>query len=196
MTSDQLFRILILVTLAANATISIYFRRQADKQGGQLDPTGNRVLLFLRLGALVVLGPLIGFLINTDWMGWARYSSPDWLRWIGFALTTISIPGLYWLFSTIGKNISPTHATRENHQLITDGPYRFVRHPLYTVGFTIFLGIGLMATMWWLLLGLVILSVVIAWRTGREEENLLQKFGEEYRTYMKRTGRYLPKFVR
>lgn len=108
----------------------------------------------------------------------------------------ISIPGLVWLFSTIGENISPTHATRENHQLITDGPYRFVRHPLYTVGFTIFLGIGLMATMWWLQVGLVILSAVIAWRTGREEENLLHEFGEEYRTYMKRTGRYLPKLVR
>ena len=196
MTTDQQFRILILVTLAANAAISFYFRRQADKHGGQLAPTGNGVLLFLRLGALVVLGPLIGFLINTDWMGWARYSSPDWLRWFGFALTTISIPGLYWLFSTIGKNISPTHATRENHQLITNGPYRIVRHPLYTVGFTIFLGIGLMATMWWLQVGLVILSVVIAWRTGREEENLLQEFGEEYRTYKKRTGRYFPKLVR
>ncbi|MGI9518401.1 MAG: methyltransferase family protein [Pirellulaceae bacterium] len=196
MTSDQLFRILILVTLAANAAISIYFRRQADKQGGKLDPSGNRVLLFLRLGALVVLGPLIGFLINTDWMGWARYSSPDWLRWIGFALTTISIPCLYWLFSTIGKNISPTHATRESHQLITDGPYRFVRHPLYTVGFAIFLGIGLMATMWWLLVGLGILFVVIAWRTRREEENLLHEFGEKYRSYMNRTGRYLPKLFR
>lgn len=196
MTSDQLFRILILLTLATNATISIYFRRQADKQGGHLDPSGNRVLLILRLAALVVLGPLIGFCINTDWMGWARYPSPEWLRWFGFALTTISIPGLYWLFSTIGKNISPTDATRENHQLITNGPYRFVRHPLYTVGFTIFLGVGLMATMWWLLVGLVILSGVIAWRTGREEENLLREFGEEYRIYVKRTGRYLPKIVR
>lgn len=76
----------------------------------------------------------------------------------------------------------------QNHQLITDGPYRFVRHPLYTVGFATFLGIGLMATMWWLLVGLVILTGVIAWRTGREEENLLREFGEEYRTYMKRTG--------
>jgi protein-S-isoprenylcysteine O-methyltransferase Ste14 len=197
MTSDQLFRILILATFATSLGISIYFRRQADQQGGQLDPAGNRVLLFLRLAALVVLVPLIGFCINTDWMGWARYRSPEWLRWLGFLITTISIPGLYWLFSTIGINISPTDATRENHQLITDGPYRFVRHPLYTVGFATFLGIGLMATMWWLLVGLVILTGVIAWRTGREEENLLREFGEEYRTYMKRTGRYLPKlFVR
>lgn len=196
MTSDQLFRILILVTLGISIAISVCFRRQADKKGGQLDPSGNRVLLFLRLAALVVLVPLFGFLINTDWMGWARYRSPEWLRWLGFATATISIPGLYWLFSTIGMNISPTHATREDHQLITNGPYRFVRHPLYTVGFTLYLGVGLMASMWWLLAGLVILMVVLFWRTGREEENLVREFGEEYQTYMKRTGRYLPKLGR
>jgi protein-S-isoprenylcysteine O-methyltransferase Ste14 len=193
MASDQLFRILILITLGISIAISVYFRRQADKKGGQLDPSGNRVLLFLRLAALVVLVPLIGFLINTDSMDWARYRSPEWLRWIGFAFSTISIPALYWLFSTIGRNVSPTHATRDDHQLITDGPYRFVRHPLYTVGFTLFLGVGLMASMWWCLAGLLVLMVVLIWRTGIEEENLLREFGEQYRAYMTRTGRYLPK---
>lgn len=193
MTLDQQFRILILVTLFANLAVSVYFRRKADRQGGDLDPSGNRVLFFLRLAALVFLVPLIGFLININWMGWARYDSPEWLRWIGFGLATISIPGLYWLFSTIGNNISPTHSTREDHQLVTDGPYRFVRHPLYPIGFTFFLGISLMATMWWLQVGLVILGAVIVWRTGKEEENLLREFGEQYQTYMKRTGRYLPK---
>ena len=196
MSTDQLFRILVVLTLGTGLTISMYFRRQADRQGGRLDPKGNRFLLFVRLAALIVIGPLLLFLINPDWVAWARYKSPEWLRWLGFAFTVVSLPGLYWLFSSIGKNISPTHATRENHQLITTGPYRFVRHPLYTIGFTLFLGMGLMASMWWLIIGLVVLSFVIAWRTGREEENLLLEFGDSYRSYMKRTGRYLPKVIR
>ena len=196
MTQDQIFRVLILLTMGTSLSISIYFRRQADKQGGKLDPSGNRVLLTLRLAALIFVAPLIAFLINTDSVDWARYRSPVWLRWIGFTFSAISVPALYWLFSTIGKNISPTHATRKNHQLITDGPYRWVRHPLYTVGFILYLGVGWMATMWWLLFGLVVLMTVLIWRTGQEEENLLSEFGEEYQAYMSRTGRFLPKLAR
>ena len=196
MTSDELFRILIVLTLGVSLSISGYYRYQAGKHGGRLDPGGNRMLLILRIAAIAVLVPLIGFLIDTDSMNWARYRSPIWLRWVGFALTTISIPGLYWLFSTIGKNISPTHTTREAHQLITVGPYRYVRHPLYTVGFLIFLGIGLMASMWWFLIGLLILLAALIWRTGKEEDNLLREFGEEYQAYRQRTGRYFPRFGR
>ncbi len=182
--------------MVASFAISIYFRHQANKHGGQLDPSGNRVLLFLRLAALIVLVPLIGFLVDTDSMGWARYRSPLWLRWIGFAITTTSIPGLYWLFSTIGNNISPTHLTRDDHRLITDGPYRLIRHPLYMVGFAFYFGVGLMANMWWLLVGLTVLMLVLHRRTAIEEENLMRKFGAEYRAYVERTGRYLPKLFR
>ena len=193
LTSDQLFRLLIVATLAVNVAISGYFRRQAHKKGGQLDPSGDRVLLLLRLSALIVLLPLFAFLINVDWMGWARYDLPGWLRWAGFILSAGSTPVLFWLFATIGKNISPSHTTRDEHELVTDGPYRFIRHPLYTFGFLIFFGVGLMASMWWVLGALVILVIVVDRRTKLEEQHLIAQFGDEYKTYMTKTGRYLPK---
>ena len=196
MTTDQLFRLLILLSMGANFAISGYFRRKADQQGGQLDQSGNRVLIALRLIALTVLIPLIGFLINTTWMGWARFDAPLWMRWLGFVITMAMIPCIYWLFSTIGNNISPSHTTREDHQLITDGPYRYIRHPLYTFGFMAYIGVALMASMWWVLVGLVIACSAVAWRTPREEANLVVEFGEEYELYMRRTGRYLPRFGR
>jgi protein-S-isoprenylcysteine O-methyltransferase Ste14 len=101
---------------------------------------------------------------------------------------------IYWLFRSIGSGITPTSATRERHALVTSGPYRWVRHPLYTVGSSFFVAFGMMADNWFIA-GLGLLAfVLMAARTPAEEANLIGKFGDEYRVYMKRTGRYFPKF--
>ena len=101
---------------------------------------------------------------------------------------------IYWLFSSVGSGITPTSATREKHTLITSGPYRWVRHPLYTVGSSFFVSLGMMANNWFIA-GLGVLAfVLMAVRTPAEEANLIAKFGDEYRVYMEHTGRYLPKF--
>jgi protein-S-isoprenylcysteine O-methyltransferase Ste14 len=101
---------------------------------------------------------------------------------------------IYWLFSTIGNNISPVQTTRSDHQLITSGPYRWIRHPLYTFGSILFIALTVLTGLWWLAVGMGIALPLLAWRTPREEAHLLAKFGDEYRAYMDRTGRYLPRF--
>lgn len=193
MTTELPFRLLIVLLMGANLFVSGYYRRRADREGGTLDPGGNRVLLLLRVSTLVVVTPLLGYLIHPEWVAWARFEAPLWLRWLGVATTLATVPLVVWLFRTIGNNISPSHTTRENHALITTGPYRYMRHPLYTFGFFAWLGVGLAAAMWWLIAGLIILWGVLAWRTPQEEANLLEEFGESYRVYMSRTGRYLPR---
>ena len=62
---------------------------------------------------------------------------------LGVALSLACAAGIYWLFSSIGTGITPTSATRSEHKLVTRGPYRWVRHPLYTVGSTVFVAFGL-----------------------------------------------------
>ena len=101
---------------------------------------------------------------------------------------------IYWLFTSIGTGITPVSATRKEHKLVTHGIYRWVRHPLYTVGSSLYISFGLMADNWFIILLAVLTFIVMAIRTPKEEANLIEKFGDEYREYMKRTGRFLPKF--
>jgi protein-S-isoprenylcysteine O-methyltransferase Ste14 len=104
------------------------------------------------------------------------------------------IPAFYALFQAIGNNISPTEATRANHQLITSGPYRWIRHPLYTFGTIFVLALAVLTTLWWLALVFLPALLMLLWRVRYEEANLIARFGDEYRVYMQRTGRFLPKW--
>ena len=84
--------------------------------------------------------------------------------------------------------------TKREQQLVTFGPYYWVRHPLYTTGISLFVALGLMEASWFMLVmatvaALLILLLVIP----AEERGLVAKFGEEYRAYMRRTGRLLPR---
>jgi protein-S-isoprenylcysteine O-methyltransferase Ste14 len=108
-------------------------------------------------------------------------------------LALLMVGGIYWLFSAIGANISPIETTRRGHQLVTAGPYRWIRHPLYTFASLFFLALALLTGLWWLVGGMLVVLPILAWRTPREEAHLLAHFGDEYRVYMQRTGRYLPR---
>jgi protein-S-isoprenylcysteine O-methyltransferase Ste14 len=77
--------------------------------------------------------------------------------------------------------------------LITSGPYQIIRHPIYTA-FLLILGSTLLISANWLIglawIGMTALEV--ASRIGFEEQLMLEYFGEQYREYMKRTGKLLP----
>jgi protein-S-isoprenylcysteine O-methyltransferase Ste14 len=194
MTNELIFRLLTLLLFVVILSISIYFRHRAERQGGQLNQReGQRLLLPLRLLGLAGLLPLIGYLVNPEWVSWARFDLPGWVRWVAALVAFGTIPALYTVFATIGNNISPTEATRVGHQLITTGPYRWIRHPLYTFGAFFFLALSVLTTLWWpaLFLGLGLFGLI--WRVRFEEANLIARFGDEYRAYMQRTGRFLPK---
>jgi protein-S-isoprenylcysteine O-methyltransferase Ste14 len=194
MNIDSIFRLLTIIYLVAGFGVSGYYRRKADQEGGELDKSeGQGLLVFLRLFFLLVILPLFGYLINPAWVEWARLPLPLWLRWTGAAVGAATIPFIVWVFRSIGQNISPTQTTRESHVLITHGPYRWIRHPLYTGGFVFYLSLSVMTSMWWLAAGLLMGMVAIGLRTPREEEKLVEFFGEEYREYMEQTGRYFPR---
>ena len=98
----------------------------------------------------------------------------------------------YWIFSTLGTNVTPTVVTRQAHTLVTSGPYRWVRHPLYSMGAIAFFGFALVADNWSIALLGALTFLILAIRTRKEEANLIQRFGDQYRTYMKHTGRFIP----
>lgn len=194
--NENVFRILAGVILFTGICISTYHRRKADKDTGEKisrSADGTPIMLVIRVFGLIMWMSPIVYLINPNLMAWAKIGMPDTARWIGVVIGALCTMGIYWLFSSIGSGISPTSATRKEHQLSTSGPYRWVRHPLYTIGASFYISFGLMADNWFIALMGVISFIVMAIRTPKEEANLIEKFGDQYRKYMKHTGRFFPK---
>ena len=195
MTNETTFRILAGIVFITMFAVSIYYRSRADREGGELDKSqGQDFLKVIRLIALLILLPLFAYFINPDWVSWARFVLPDWVRWTAVVFAFALIPVFVWIFRSIGTGISPTEATRQSHQLVTHGPYLYVRHPLYTAGVLVYLALTAITAMWWIAATMLpVVAVLMIYRTPKEEANLIAEFGDHYRQYMAQTGRYLPK---
>jgi len=194
--NENIFRTLAAVILFTSIGISSYFRRKADKDTGEKisrKVDGSTLMTIIKVGGLILwLSPLV-YLLNPLWMAWSKIGLPDSVRWLSVGIGIVCIGLIYWLFSSIGSGISPTSATRKQHTLVTSGPYHWVRHPLYTVGSSMFISFGMIADNWFIAVLGVLAFIAMAIRTPKEEANLIEKFGDEYREYMKRTGRFLPR---
>jgi protein-S-isoprenylcysteine O-methyltransferase Ste14 len=194
--SENVFRIAAGLCFGAGLAISGYVRRKADRETGERvarSADGGPMLIAIRIGGLLLwLSPLV-YLLNPEWMAWSRAGLPSWVRWVGVAIGAACTGLISWLLSSIGSGITPTGATRTAHALATSGPYRWVRHPLYTVGATFFVSFGMMADSWFIAMLGGLAFALMALRVPAEEANLIAKFGDEYRRYMERTGRYLPR---
>ena len=194
--NENIFRILAALVLFTGMGISTYFRLKADKETGEKisrKVDGSAMMNIIRFGGLILwLSPLV-YLINPNWMNWSKIGLPESIRWLGVGIGVLCTFGIYWLFSSIGSGITPTSATRKEHKLVTRGIYRWIRHPLYTIGSSFIVSFGMMADNWFITAFGILAFILMASRTPKEESNLVEKFGDEYREYMKRTGRYLPR---
>ena len=194
MQAELIFRLITFFVLVAAASIGVTFRLRAERKGGAMRTSeGQRLVVLLRLLGLLVLAPLVGYLIYPPMMSWARMGLPDGIRLLAAAIALGLVPIFYWIFSSIGDNISPTQATRQHHQLVTHGPYRWVRHPLYSVGFVLILALTLLTDLWWIAVAMLPPLVILLWRTPVEEARLTETFGDAYRAYMQQTGRFWPR---
>jgi protein-S-isoprenylcysteine O-methyltransferase Ste14 len=191
-----MFRWFALVSLVGCLGISTYYRRRARVEGETIPRGRERPLLIAgrALGALPMFGGMFTYLVNPRWMQWASLETPLWTRWVGVGLGLLAVPAAYWVFSSLGRNVSETVLTKAHHELVTHGPYRWIRHPLYAMGASLFLAVGLMAANWFILLFAVIAFIAIPLVViPMEERALLAKFGDDYRDYMQRTGGMVPR---
>jgi len=194
--NENIFRILATLILFTGTGISTYFRLKADKETGEkisrkID--GSAMMNIIRIGGLILwISPFV-YLINPIWMNWSKTGLPESIRWLGVGIGILCVIGIYWLFSSIGSGITPTSATRKEHKLVTRGIYHWIRHPLYTIGSTFIISFGITADNWFITAFGILAFILMAVRTPKEEANLIEKFGDEYREYMKHTGRFLPR---
>ncbi len=174
-----------------------YHRIRAEKRGGHVslgnDPRWFWIVVFPALLAFM-LGTF-AFLINPGWLNFTKIPMPDYLRLLGIPLGLLTLILNGWMFRHLGDNVTKTSMPRENASLVTTGPYRWIRHPMYSFGGLLFLSFTLLASSWLIALGGSVALVMIAFRARLEEQRLIGKFGDAYRNYMKRTGRFLPRIA-
>ena len=128
-------------------------------------------------------------------MAWAAMPLPLWARWTGVVLLVVAIAFLQWTLTSLGRNLTDTVVTRRDATLVTHGPYRWVRHPFYDAMALVILALSMIAANWFFLLTGSLVFLLLAVRSGREEARLEARFGEAYRAYVKRTGRFLPNLI-
>ena len=174
-----------------------YFQAKAMKLSGEARKfreskrkMATMIFLFL-VAQLWVIGSFI-YIFYPSAMAWTRFPIPAWIRWSGVIITVV---GMALEFSTqlnLGKNYSTTLHISEGQSLVTSGPYRYVRHPMYTALIMVGVGIGILSTSWYFLIPFIATGIVVAFRIRREEEAMIEKFGDEYIQYAQVTGRFFP----
>jgi protein-S-isoprenylcysteine O-methyltransferase Ste14 len=141
---------------------------------------------------LGMVGLLVLYAIRPEGASWLYAPLPGWLQWFGVSLGLIALDVQVWVHYTLQAHWSTQADSGAGNVLITDGPYRWVRHPMYAGLMLLFIALALVSAFWpFLLLGA--LSVPMFHHTaGKEEALMAGRFGDVYRDYMKRTGRFLP----
>ena len=200
MSTELFFRAAFWVLVGLTIAMRSWFAIRAKQAGEQLLPDRAsiaregwvlfylRVAIFILLVALVVLGFVHPFHSRLP-------VSAGW-RWLGLGLSTAALALWFWTHLTLGRLWSAKLRLREDHQLRVSGPYTLVRHPMYTAIVVWAAGLGLLVANRLPLLFAALAAIVFVGRAPREEQMMIEQFGDEYRAYRKSSGRFLPKIVR
>ncbi|NNE36440.1 MAG: isoprenylcysteine carboxylmethyltransferase family protein [Rhodothermales bacterium] len=177
--------------------ISMVFRRKARRSSGTIERAseGAPLIIIRIVFASLLYLPILAYMIQPEWMSWASVTLPGWLRFVGIGIGIVNLPFVYSVFKSIGSNISETVLTKDTHELVTTGPYRFIRHPLYAASSVGLIGFSLITANWFIAgMSTVAIVVVLYVVIPKEETHLVDFFGERYETYRTGTGRLLPRF--
>ncbi len=200
MTAESIFRVAFWVLFGGVLVMRSYFAARVRRAGERVTPDRQaieregrvmfavRVLLFFLLIAW-----LVAYAISPPWMGLLSIPFPEWLRWAGFVIGLASLGFWSWTQVALGKEWSPQLQLREEHHLVTTGPYARIRHPLYTAMAGYGTSLALVTANWvFVALAAVAIAGLFA-RVPKEEQMMIDEFGVEYQAYMRRTGRFIPR---
>lgn len=155
-----------------------------------------RVMVILIQAALMTLYGYHTMFHLFDWMELFRLPFSTPIRACACAITVASLLGILWVHVALGKHFSDKLELRESHSLVTTGPYRWVRHPMYSFLFLFFVASAMLSSHALIAACSALLIANIYLRIGKEEEMLKQHFGGEFDTYAQRTPRLIPNFKR
>jgi protein-S-isoprenylcysteine O-methyltransferase Ste14 len=200
MTPESTFQTLFWVLFGGVLLMRFFFIFRVRRAGQAIMPDTKAVkregkgLFAFRLASwFLMIGILASYALNLPWLTSLHTGFADWLRWAGFALGLVSIAFWTWTQLALGKQWSPQLRLREEHHLITTGPYARMRHPMYAGVSGFGLGLALVSANWVFVALAALVILGMAFRVPQEEHMMIDEFGETYRVYMQRTGRFLPR---
>jgi len=197
---DILFKAIFLIGLIAVEAIRFPHRarNRRERREGKMVNTQVRgieaVMMTLSFFTLYLL-PLV--YIFSSWLDFANYSLPAPLGLLGIPLIALAVWIIWRAHADLGRNWSPSLEVVAEQKLVTQGIYRSLRHPIYTAMFLFTIAQALLLQN--VLAGAAGLLTYIPLylvRVPREEQMMLDHFGEEYREYMRKTGRFFPRLGR
>lgn len=198
MNGETSFRIVLAVVILITMAIGIPHRMKAASSGERIlhAEEGYFFAAILRLSGLLLWLSTLGYLVFPSSVGWASIPIPSLLRWIA-AITAIACTSLfYWTLASLGKNLTDTVVTRKDAVLVTHGPYRWVRHPFYVCAALLMAAVTVLTASWLIGISSLLVLTLLAIRTPKEEQMLIQRFGDDYRRYIETTGKFIPRFWR
>ena len=149
-------------------------------------------IIMLSVGGIVMVFPL--FFIFTPWLNFANYYLPQFIRWVGIILFILACWLLWRSHADLGKYWTFLLETKNNQVLVKDGVYKYMLHPMYTAHLLWALANLLIIPNWIAGPSFLLFSILLyLYRIPKEEAMMIKQFGEEYKEYMKKTGRILPK---
>lgn len=140
---------------------------------------------------------LFGFVARPEAIAFAAVPLPLAARVAGLGLGVLAVAALVSIHLALGRNFSSVLRIRADHELVRSGPYRWVRHPMYGA-------FMLLAAAYFLISsnalvgasGACLVFALVYLRVPKEEQDLLAKFGDDYRAYARTTGCILPRLSR
>jgi protein-S-isoprenylcysteine O-methyltransferase Ste14 len=177
--------------------VGIYHRIRAARSDDKLDRTkeGWSILIGTRLAGFATFGSTAVWLWNPTMFAWATFPVHDWIRWIGVGGFALGVIWLIWMFISLGKNLTDTVVTRRDAYFVDEGPYHYVRNPMYSGILILGASLGLAFGTWLLPIAATAMFLILARRTRTEEMYLIDRFGDQYRSYMTRVGRFFPRLT-
>ena len=183
----------VMVTVAGAHRLSAALRRGRIPVGEAMASDGTGIFLLLRISGLLLWGSLFAYAVHPPVLDFAVVPVPAVLQWSAVPVVLALAPGLaLWAARSIGGNVTKTAGVRPDHVLVTSGPYRWIRNPLYLAGTLEFIGIALLTGSLFVL-GMTMLAFTgLLLRLPREEAALAERFGEAWHAYTETSGRFFP----
>jgi len=194
MNPERVFRFVLIGVFCLFSILRIRYYRLAKRAGYRtVIEESLKYSIFLSVLICYEVFTFFVYLFLPEWVSWASFSLPLWLRSLGSSLAVLALLLFLWVHGSLGRNFSNTLRIKDRHTVVTSGPYRLMRHPMYTAFYLLHISVffltrnGFIGLTW-----TVGLTLIIILRVKREEAMMVDHFGEEYASYMERTGRFLP----
>jgi protein-S-isoprenylcysteine O-methyltransferase Ste14 len=149
------FRLIIVVQLLAMGVLRAYFGAPHAEKPAEATPArrAESQWLTVTLGVIALLhfGAILAYLANPPLLQWSAFEVAAPVRWLGILISCMGVAGEIWAAVSLGASYSPLLRVAREPDLISAGPYRWIRHPLYAFWLPAMAGWGVAAGNWFIL---------------------------------------------